>query len=90
MNIVDEDINTNEANELAGIEAFARGEFAKSNANVQLGELVDVKRQVVAGMNYKMKFQTETGFVEITVFDQPWTSTRTVTDVSTTEKKEHK
>lgn len=64
-----------ESNELAGIEAFARAEFSKTNGG-ELGELVDVRRQLVAGLNYKLTFESESEVVVMTVFDQSWTQTR--------------
>ena len=70
---------TNQNKEMEGlreIEAFARNEFAKSNSGEYLGPLVDVQRQVVAGFNYKLTFESNSRRVDVFVFDQPWSSTR--------------
>ena len=61
-------------------EEAARKHFAEQNSE-SLGQLVKVYQQVVAGMNYKMVFETNSGQVEIDVFAQPWTETYQVTGV---------
>jgi hypothetical protein len=66
---------------IRSIENFARDEFAKSNSGQYLGPLVDVIRQLVAGFNYRLTFNSGSGQVLITVFDQPWTSTRQITSM---------
>jgi hypothetical protein len=55
-------------------EEAARKKYAKDYSE-NLGQLVKVYKQVVAGMNYKMIFETPSGQVEIDVFSQPWTET---------------
>jgi hypothetical protein len=56
----------------------------------ELGDLVNVERQLVAGFNYLLTFATETGVVVITVFDQSWTQTRKVTSVEVKDTKKVK
>ena len=67
--------------ELADIEKFARTEIDKANTGEVLGKLIDYKRQLVAGFNHKLTFETEKGTIEIVIFDQPWTNTREVTSI---------
>ena len=55
-------------------EEAARKAFAEKHTET-LGQLVKVYQQVVAGMNYKMVFETNSGQVEVDVFSQPWTET---------------
>jgi hypothetical protein len=43
--------------------------------------LIALQTQVVAGVNYKMTFETEKGDYEIIVFCQPWTETYEVTSI---------
>ncbi len=43
-------------------------------------------QQVVAGLNYKMVFTSPKGFVEVVVFDQPWTNTLEVKSIQTNLK----
>lgn len=62
-------------------EEAARKKFAEEHSE-NLGQLVKVYQQVVAGMNYKMIFETNSGQVEIDVFAQPWTETYQVTSVN--------
>ncbi len=50
-------------------------EAYRSESNGELGTLISVSQQVVAGINYKMVFQTENGDYEVVVFCQPWTDT---------------
>ncbi len=61
-------------------EEAARKKFADEH-HENLGQLVKVYQQVVAGMNYKMVFETASGQVEIDVFSQPWTETYDVTAI---------
>lgn len=61
-------------------EMEARKEFAQKE-NIELGRVVAVKEQVVAGMNYKMTFATPAGNYDVTVFVQPWTNTIKVTNI---------
>ena len=49
----------------------ARDEFRSRN-NGELGNVIEVYEQVVAGLNYKMIFQTENGNYEVVVWAQPW------------------
>jgi hypothetical protein len=42
-----------------------------------------VKKQMVAGCNYKLTFQSHQGNVEIAVFDQSWTNTREILSIET-------
>lgn len=70
-----------EMKDLADIEKFARTEIGKANTGEVLGELIDYKRQLVAGFNHKLTFETEKGTIEIVIFDQPWTNTRKVTSI---------
>lgn len=67
------------------IEIFAREGFANSNSGESLGPLISVRKQLVAGMNYKMTFASASGNVEIVVFDQPWTNTREIISLETSE-----
>ena len=56
-------------------ETMAREAF-RSERNEELGQLIRVREQVVAGVNYKMVFETESGEqFEVVVFCQPWTET---------------
>lgn len=61
-------------------ENAARKEFSEKQ-NVELGSVVAVKEQVVAGMNYKMTFNSPVGEYDVTVFVQPWTNTYRVTHI---------
>ena len=75
---------TNRNKEMEGlreIEAFARNEFAKTNSGEYLGPLVDVQRQVVAGFNYKLTFESNSKRVDVFVFDQPSSSTREIINI---------
>lgn len=73
---------------LTKAEQVARDYYRAQN-NGELGALVELYEQVVAGINYKMIFQTETGQYEATVFAQPWTETYKVTSMKPhTEKKD--
>lgn len=60
--------------EFAKVEKFARDYF-RENQNGELGELIKVSTQVVAGTNYRLTFRTQNGEKTITVFSQPWTNT---------------
>lgn len=42
---------------------FARNAFAKSNEGEYIGPLLDVQRQLVAGFNYKLTFDSNMGKV---------------------------
>ena len=70
-----------EKKEFANLEEFARAEISKTNTAEVLGDLIEYKRQLVAGFNHKLTFETEKGTIEITIFDQPWTNTRQVTSI---------
>jgi hypothetical protein len=48
---------------LREIEAFARENFAKTNSGEELGPIIGVNRQLVAGFNYKLTFESNTGTV---------------------------
>jgi hypothetical protein len=61
-------------------EMEARKEFSQKN-DIELGRIVGVKEQVVAGMNYKITFATPAGNYDVTVFVQPWTNTVKVTNI---------
>lgn len=61
-------------------ESEARHEFA-SKENIELGRIVGVKEQVVAGMNYKITFASPAGNYDVTVFVQPWNNTIKVTNI---------
>ncbi len=61
-------------------EEVARKAYAKRNSG-NLGQLVKVYQQVVAGMNYKLIFETNNEQVEIDVFAQPWSETYEVTNI---------
>lgn len=65
---------------LRGEECFVRSQdlarkVYKDTRHGVLGQLVKVYQQVVAGVNYRMVFETSEGLIEITVFAQPWTET---------------
>lgn len=66
-------------------EAEARKEFALKE-NIELGNIVAVSQQVVAGMNFKMTFNTAAGNYAVTVFAQPWTDTYKVTHIEKVSK----
>ena len=54
-------------------ETLAREAF-RAERNEELGELISVREQVVAGVNYKMTFESESGQkFQVVVFCQPWT-----------------
>ena len=65
---------------LMKVEKAARDAYRAKN-NGELGNLIKVSEQVVAGINYKMVFQTENGDYEVVVFNQPWTQTIQVTEM---------
>lgn len=52
-----------------------------AKTNGELGNLISVAQQVVAGINYKLTYQTENGQYEVTVFAQPWTETYQATEM---------
>lgn len=54
----------------------------ESQENAVLGRLVGVQTQVVAGMNYKMTFNSSVGEYQIVVFCQPWTNTYKITSIT--------
>lgn len=61
-------------------ESFVRSEELARKAYQEtrhgnLGQLFKVYQQVVAGVNYRMVFETIEGLMEVTVFCQPWTNT---------------
>lgn len=65
---------------LRGEQSFVRSEELARKAYQEtrhgnLGQLHKVYQQVVAGVNYKMVFETSEGLMEVTVFCQPWTNT---------------
>lgn len=67
-------------------EIFAKAETLAEQAfqsqyNEPLGKLVALSEQVVAGVNYKMTYETPSGEYEIIVFCQPWTNTYEVTSI---------
>lgn len=71
---------------LRGDDSFLRSEeaarkFYKEKHTENLGQLVKVYQQVVAGMNYKLIFDSPKGLLEVDVFAQPWTETYSVTNV---------
>lgn len=47
-----------------------------------MGELKEVWTQIVAGVNYKMVFESPNGDYQIIVFAQPWTETYEITSVT--------
>lgn len=61
-------------------EQEARQVFSEKH-NSQLGAVVAVQQQVVAGINYKITFESPEGLVDVTVFTQPWTNTVKVIDI---------
>ena len=63
------------------IEDFARKEYSTRNNGLLLGQLKSADRQLVAGFNYKMVFDSAEGLIEVVVFDQSWTQTREVTSI---------
>lgn len=71
---------------LRGEETFIRSEEAARKAYQEahkavLGQLWKVYQQIVAGINYRMIFETSNGLVEVTVFCQPWTNTYEITNI---------
>lgn len=79
--------NQNDLQEMNEIVDLARSEYLKQNGG-NLGDLVSVERQVVAGFNYKLLFESDQGSVEIIVFDQSWTHTREVTSITQKQAKQ--
>jgi len=63
----------NDVDFIKSVEVARQGFSAEENGT--LGKLVSVQTQVVAGMNYKMTFDSSLGQYQITVFCQPWTNT---------------
>lgn len=66
---------------LSKAEEEARKAYRERN-NGELGNMVELYQQVVAGINYKMIFQTENGNYEVLVFAQPWTETYKVLEMN--------
>lgn len=64
------------------VEQAAREEYAKKNNGKNLGQLLSVSQQVVAGVNYRCNFASDSGEVEVVVFRQVWTDTTQVTAIS--------
>lgn len=64
------------------VEQTAREDYAKKNNGKNLGQLLSVSQQVVAGINYKCNFASDSGEVEVVVFRQAWTETTQVTSIS--------
>ena len=60
--------------------------FWKDSMNEKLGEVISVEKQIVAGSNYRMIFETEgkasSKEVVIIVFVQPWSNIMRVTYTS--------
>jgi len=70
------------------IEKFAREQYSASNNGEKLGALVDISKQIVAGLNYSLTFDTSNGdTVTLIVFDQVWTQTTKVISVTRTPKQ---
>lgn len=61
-------------------EARAREVFQEKN-NANLGAVVAVQQQMVAGINYKITFESPEGRYDVVVFTQPWTNTIKVLDI---------
>jgi hypothetical protein len=76
-------ISANDA-DLDPIVAFAKKQYLQQNGS-ELGPLISASRQLVAGYNYKLIFQSSQGDVTIVVFDQPWTHTREITSISSAQ-----
>lgn len=53
-------------------EKEARSHYLSYNG-ASLGQVINVETQVVAGINYKITFETRSGPTEIIVWVQPWT-----------------
>jgi hypothetical protein len=62
------------------IEKLAREAYKAKNSD-ELGKLKSVSKQTVAGINYKMIFETQSGECEIVVFCQHWTDTYSVLSI---------
>lgn len=67
---------------LSRAEQEARTAFREKHNGGELGNMIELYEQVVAGINYKMIFQTENGNYEVLVFAQPWTETYKVLEMS--------
>lgn len=61
-------------------ETKAREVFQEKH-NANLGTVVAVQQQMVAGINYKITFESVEGTYDIVVFTQPWTNTIKVIDI---------
>ncbi len=61
-------------------EEHARKAYQEAH-HATLGQLWKVYEQVVAGVNYRMVFESGNGLIEVTVFCQPWTDTFEVTSI---------
>lgn len=61
-------------------EARAREVFQEKN-NANLGAVVAVQQQMVAGINYRITFESPEGRYDVVVFTQPWTNTIKVLDI---------
>lgn len=61
-------------------EAEARKEFSLKE-NMELGTVASVSQQIVAGINYKITYNTPAGQYNVVVFAQPWTDTFKVTHI---------
>ena len=80
------DVNEKDVKEMAAFATTA----VSSNTNtgpLELVRIVSAEKQVVAGLNYKLKLEfsrvnSAGGSIlcEVTIFDQPWTNTRKLTE----------
>jgi len=69
--------------ELKRIELIARKAYSTQNNGEELLQLTRIQRQVVAGLNYRLDFDSENGdIVEIQIFDQSWTHTTEVKSIT--------
>lgn len=92
--------NSDRVNEMAlfAVDEIREREQVNSPYELQLGSIDKAESQVVAGVNYRMTLNIqllncadgrcqniETRQCEVTVFDQAWTKTRKLTNVSCIE-----
>ena len=80
------DVNDAQVREMADFATTAISQ--SSNGRLRLIRIIEVETQVVAGINFRMKIELqgelESQICTATVFDQPWTKTRQLSEFSCT------
>lgn len=60
------------------IELVARKHFTEKE-HITLGKILAIEEQIVAGVSYKILFESDKGHYEVSIFVQPWTNKIEVT-----------